>query len=93
MSDFFEEEALEEYLHRIVRNSVSNLRQTCDIFVHSSCGVQTDMPPILRKFGAQSVTMSATFPPENAKTGVQNVFFHTRGVHIEIQILALKIRR
>ena len=38
------------YLHKIVRNWLSNSRQICDNFAHPSSDVRNEIPAILRKF-------------------------------------------
>ena len=63
----FKKGALEKgYLHKLVWNRHSNLRQICDNFAHPACGVQNEIPVILHKFGAQFATNLRNAPFANA---------------------------
>ena len=61
----FQEGALEKgYLHKIVRNQLSNSRQIiCDNFAHPCSDVRYEIQAILRKFGAQFATNFCATPP------------------------------
>ena len=57
-----EKGALEKgYLHKIVRNWLSNSRQIWNNFAHPSSDVRNEIPAILRKFGAQFDLRNAPF--------------------------------
>ena len=62
-----EKGALEKgYLHKIVRNWLSNFRQICDNFAHPSSGVWNEICATLRKLGAQFATNLRNAPFMNA---------------------------
>ena len=63
----FRKGALEKgYLHKMIRNCLSNSRPSCNNFAHPSSDVRNEIPAISLKFGAQFATSLRNAPFTNA---------------------------